>query len=153
MSKENSDFFALRSALKREQRRSRELIEALEEEKNKNALLMSELDSQKSSVGELENRLSESDSVAKRQIEELNSARKEVGELKKEMEYACGDGLWELVVNNEHIRKRVICEYLAALPKGVSLLNSEGYAALTPVHRPKDLADAKRIAEKIIKHR
>ncbi len=78
-------------------------------------------------------------------------AHKERDELSETVAYLKGNGLWGLVSDNAEIKRRVICEYLEALPSGISLLGSSGYTAITPIHKPKNLADAKRIAEKIIK--
>ena len=63
------------------------------------------------------------------------------------------EALYELVKGNEAVKNRIIAEYLAALAakKSPTLIFS-GETALTPVHKPKNLMDAKRLAERIIKY-
>lgn len=164
MNKEN-DFYALRSALRRERQRNKELLtrlaaeservrelEAMLGEREKSLCDVSaRLDEREKSLCDANARLDESECEARRQIEELERTRRERDALDSEIAYIKGDGLKELISGNKEIKKMVISEYLAALPSGVALIGSTGYAALTPIHKPKDLADAKRIAEKIIK--
>lgn len=61
--------------------------------------------------------------------------------------------LWELIKDNTRVKNRIIDEYLKSLAskQRVSLISSTGFTALTPVNKPKNLADAKRLADKIIK--
>ncbi|MBE5730752.1 MAG: hypothetical protein E7350_02215 [Clostridiales bacterium] len=61
--------------------------------------------------------------------------------------------LYELVKNNQAVRDRVISDYLNSLAarKNPRLVGG-GIATLTPTHRPKSLADAKRLAERMIKY-
>ncbi len=162
MNKVSSDFSALRAALKREREKLKELGLALGSERDKVASLEAALEGEKQRAVRMSesfdrertaarNRLDESECFAKKQIEALNAERENCDGYKRQIEYLKGDGLWELVRDNQDIKKRIICEYLKGIPSGVSLVGSTGYAALTPIHKPQNLADAKRIAEKIIK--
>lgn len=68
--------------------------------------------------------------------------------------YSNDEKLWELVKDNTQIKERIISQYLMSLAskQRVSLISSNGFTALTPVNKPKNLADAKRLADKIIKY-
>ena len=59
--------------------------------------------------------------------------------------------LWSEIKNNENIRVKFIADYLSSLSrrKGVDLIKG-GRSTLTPISRPKNLQDAKRLADKII---
>ena len=85
---------------------------------------------------------------------ELKKEREKVKKLTAELQEAKSDErLWELVKGNSTIKNKVISEYLRSLAnrQQISLIGSTGVAALTPVSKPKNLADAKRLADKIIK--
>lgn len=151
MDKVRSDFYLLRAALKRERSKNKELAVMLQAERERASALERQLEEGKNSLSAALAELDDSECLAKRQIDELAAIKRERNELADSLDHLKGDGLWELVSGNSEIKNKVICEYLKALPSGISLLGSMGYAALTPVHKPKDLADAKRIAEKIIK--
>ncbi|MCH5164004.1 MAG: hypothetical protein J1F36_03220 [Clostridiales bacterium] len=83
----------------------------------------------------------------------LKKEREKVIELSEEItKLNSDDKLYELVKDNPNIKNRIISEYLLSLSSAQNPpLSSAGFAPLTPVHRPKNLADAKRLADKIIK--
>ena len=83
---------------------------------------------------------------------ELKREREKVKRLTEELEALRSEsGLYEAVSGSE-VKNRIINEYLHSLAvKGNVPLISAGLTALTPTHRPKNLADAKRLADKIIK--
>ena len=83
----------------------------------------------------------------------LKKEREKVVALSEELkELNSDDRLYELVKDNPYIKNRIISEYLLSLSSTKNPpLVSAGFAALTPVNRPKNLADAKRLADKIIK--
>lgn len=83
---------------------------------------------------------------------ELKREREKVKKLTEELETLKSEqGLYEAVKESE-VKDRIIGEYLCSLTvKGNVPLISAGLTALTPAHRPKNLADAKRLADKIIK--
>ncbi|MBR2967472.1 MAG: hypothetical protein IKC35_01680 [Clostridia bacterium] len=61
--------------------------------------------------------------------------------------------LFELAQANEYVKNRIIAQYLYELTtRNSPNLASNGLSALTPVNKPKNLADAKRLAEKIIRY-
>lgn len=151
MNKIYTDFMALRAALKRAKERIGSLESELKSEREKSAGLLAEIEAKRSALAKVNEELSGERAVAERQIEELKRERERADELIKQANYLRGEGLMELAVSNEQVRRRIIEEYLTALPSGVALLGACGLTTLTPVHRPKNLADAKRIAEKIIK--
>lgn len=63
------------------------------------------------------------------------------------------EALYELVQNNPDVKNRIIAQYLYELTtRNNPKLASDGLSALTPVNKPKNLADAKRLAEKIIRY-
>lgn len=83
----------------------------------------------------------------KREREKVRKLGERLNELDDE------EVLWDLVKDNTGIKNRIIAEYLRSFSerKSVPFAGSNGVIALTPVHRPKNLADAKRLADKIIK--
>lgn len=86
---------------------------------------------------------------------ELKKERDKVKELSARLEeLSKDDQLYALVIRNEKVKNKIISEYLKALSlrPNVALSGSNGFTALTPVNRPKNLAEAKRIADKIIKY-
>ncbi len=86
-------------------------------------------------------------------IKELKKEREKVRELTQKLDMD-DEKLWALVKENKNVKDRIIIEYLNSLSLGgaVTLIGSSGCSALTPVHRPKNLEDAKRLADKIIKY-
>ncbi len=84
----------------------------------------------------------------------LKKERERGNELARKLDEVNDDEkLYELVKNNTVVKNRIIADYLARLStiNGPCLV-STGLTALTPVNKPKNLADAKRIAEKIIRY-
>ncbi len=86
-------------------------------------------------------------------VKDLKKEREKVRELTQQLDMD-DEKLWALVKENKAVKDRIIVEYLNSLSTGgaVTLIGSSGYSALTPVHRPKNLEDAKRLADKIIKY-
>lgn len=84
---------------------------------------------------------------------ELKKERETIKRLNAELnEINDNEKLYEIVSGNEAVKNRIIGDYLLALSgKPNPSLIGTGYSALTPVHKPKNLADAKRIADKLIK--
>ncbi len=59
------------------------------------------------------------------------------------------------VMSEEEIKRRIIAQYLTSLSGGecpVTLGGRVGYTPLTPMAKPKSLAEAKKLAEIIIKN-
>lgn len=86
---------------------------------------------------------------------ELKKERDKVKKLSEEITNMLSEeNLYELVRQNEEIKNRIISEYLMSLMEKdkLSLIGHSGLSALTPVKRPKNLEDAKRLADKIIKY-
>ncbi len=86
-------------------------------------------------------------------VKDLKKEREKVRELTQQLDMD-DEKLWAIVKENKAVKDRIIVEYLNSLSTGgaVTLIGSSGYSALTPVHRPKNLEDAKRLADKIIKY-
>lgn len=85
-------------------------------------------------------------------ISELKREREKVKKLSAMTELT-DDKLWELVKDNRAVKDRIITEYISALASNgaIALIGRAGHSALTPVPRPKNLEDAKRLADKIIR--
>ena len=85
---------------------------------------------------------------------ELRKEREKVKRLSDQLATLQSDnGIWELIKDNQNVKNKIISEYLISLSgrQNVSLVGQNGFSALTPVNKPKNLADAKRLADKIIK--
>ena len=83
----------------------------------------------------------------------LKKERERVVSLSEELRELNNDErLYELVKDNPYVKNRIISAYLLSLSSAKNPpLTSAGFAPLTPVNKPKNLADAKRLADKIIK--
>ena len=83
-------------------------------------------------------------------LEREMSERSDYPRLVKEDEF-----IERYILGEEEIKKRIITQYLASLSAGtcpVTLGGRVGYSPLTPVAKPKSLAEAKKLAEIIIKN-
>ena len=89
----------------------------------------------------------------KTQISALNremSEKSDYPRLLKEEEF-----IEQYVMSEEDIKKRIIAQYLLSLQNGscpLSLSGRVGHSPLTPMAKPKSLAEAKKLAEIIIKN-
>lgn len=84
----------------------------------------------------------------------LAAAEKKIVELTDRLNRPNEGELESLVMNNEELKRQIIGEYLASLygRKSAPVLTATvGAAPLTPPKKPKDLSEARRLAEIMLK--
>ena len=153
MDPKTNGFNALRARLRRERQRSADLQEKYAEEFKKSADLEERYAMEFKKAAELEERYAEGFKKTEELEKQLVSEREKNEELQRQLsEAGSARSVYERASGDEEVKNRIISDYLMSLgsSKAPSLITT-GVTALTPVSRPKTLADAKRLADKIIK--